>query len=173
MGYSERKNESKGAVQRTFLGLDPHTCYVSPSAASVRLADPQSTAAAAASSVTTNVVANRKSDSNQSEGWNPLFPTDEFLNQIHSERIDEIDYRSLDPSLTLGYYFRNREEFDSFCVDMQLINKEKLAKKIRPLFTIDFAPPVNSPRTYGYEDEEDFDTTHKDAEDEDDEYVFI
>ena len=107
--------------------------------------------------------------------WNPNFPSDEFCNQIHSERIDEVDFKSLDPSLTLGYYFRNKDEFDAFCTDLQIVNQEKVSRKERPLFTIDFAPPPGPGLAYGYDDELDQSLNEGTGEndDDDDEYVFI
>jgi len=119
-----------------------------------------------------NVDEKEKFDSPSME-WNPNFPTDEFCNQIHSERIDEVDFKYLDPSLTLGYYFRTRDEFHAFCTDLQLANQEKVARNERPLFTIDFAPPPELSGggiPYGYDDDLDLNGENND---DDDEYVFI
>ena len=161
-------------VKRAFLGLDPHTCYSSPNPSSVRLSRGGGGGGGVDNNSSLNLDGEGKlgsSSVSEEEEWNPMFPTDEFCNQIHSERIDEVDFKSLDPSLTLGYYFRTRDEFDGFCTDLKLVNQEKVARKERPLFTIDFAPPPGLP--YGCDDDLDLSLNGDTNDDDDDEYVFI
>ena len=45
----------------------------------------------------------------------PPFPSVEIFQQTHVEELQETKASDLDPSLTLGFYFRNKDEFDVFC----------------------------------------------------------
>lgn len=161
-------------MKRAFLvGLDPHTCYPSPSPTSLRLTD--GFASSGAPGVSNGAISGSEclidNDNISSSGqkWNLNFPTDEYCNQLHSERIDEVDFKSLDPSLTLGYYFRTRDEFDQFYADLHMVNQSKLARKERPLFTIDIAPPPRPGLVYDDNNDDEDKSVSKD----DDEYVFI
>lgn len=72
---------------------------------------------------------------------NDPFPTLEHFNQVHVSAFEELDVAQLDPSLALGFYFRSREEFSSFCDQMKATAREKAAVGKNPLFVIEFAPP--------------------------------
>lgn len=181
VGYTEKKEDgSKGPhpPKGAFLGLDPHVCYSSPSPTSVRLSDSHGTTSSVPAGAGSSSCGGSGTDtgvSSHTMQWNPSFPTDELLGQIHTERIDEVDFRSLDPSLTLGYYFRNRYEFTTFCTHLQEVNKDKIARKVRPLFTVENSPPVGRMVTgFGYDDDLDSDPeVGRNSDDDDDEYVFI
>lgn len=45
------------------------------------------------------------------------FPSDKLLKEIHVENLQEMDFSQLDPSVAIAFYFRDRDEFDSFCKD--------------------------------------------------------
>ena len=60
--------------------------------------------------------------------------------QMHQE-LEELAFSQLDPSLALGFYFRNREEFLTFCDDITASNEQKAAAGITPLFSVQYSPP--------------------------------
>ncbi|CAE7578876.1 unnamed protein product, partial [Symbiodinium microadriaticum] len=98
------------------------------------------------------------------------FPSDEHMGQMHQE-LDELVFSQLDPSLALGFYFRNREEFLAFCNDITASNEQKVAAGITPLFSIQYSPPdtefLKGDMFSGGSDDED---GERDPEDE---YVFV
>ena len=59
---------------------------------------------------------------------------------MHQE-LDELAFSQLDPSLALGFYFRTRDEFLTFCNDTTTSNEQKAAAGITPLFSVQYSPP--------------------------------
>lgn len=95
---------------------------------------------------------------------------------MHQSKLEELSFTQLDPSLAIGFYFRNRDEFGSFCSErksydekmMKKINQEDGTKSIgyTPLFTVQYAAA----------DLEYFGSGQSDGEegtDLEDEYVFV
>lgn len=88
---------------------------------------------------------------------------------MHQE-LEELPFAQLDPSLALGFYFRNREEFSAFCNDIKVTNEQKQAAGIVPLFSVQYAPPNTDflgEDMFGGSDNE------GGQSDPEDEYVFI
>lgn len=94
---------------------------------------------------------------------------------MHQSVLEELPFTHLDPSLAIGFYFRNRDEFGSFCSERRGYN-EKMASRVSqdgsksilhtPLFTVQYAPA----------DLEYFGGVQSDGEeasDLEDEYVFV
>lgn len=54
-----------------------------------------------------------------------FFPTEEYLEQIHVDEMDRVDIHRLDPSLTLGFYFRAKDEFDEWVEEVKRLNETK------------------------------------------------
>jgi len=43
------------------------------------------------------------------------FPSPDLFQQTHMGDLQETRFSELDPSLTLGFYFKEQDEFDAFC----------------------------------------------------------
>jgi len=84
------------------------------------------------------------------------FPPPELVAQVHVDELDTLDATRLDPSLTLAFYFRTREEFTQFCDDTRATAERKkqaaavaaggAGKRVavRPaLYAVQVAPPAN------------------------------
>lgn len=50
--------------------------------------------------------------------------------QIHIENLQEMEFTDLDPSIAVAFYFREREEFESFCRDKE--EHEEVLKRFGP-----------------------------------------
>ncbi|CAG8533380.1 7841_t:CDS:10 [Ambispora gerdemannii] len=62
--------------------------------------------------------------------------TDEELATFHCDALRKIHISQLDPSMLLGFYCRNAQEFEAFC--------ERIARTHKPVFTIADEEPVYS-----------------------------
>lgn len=99
---------------------------------------------------------------------------------MHQSRLEELPFRSLDPSLAIGFYFRNRDEFGLFCQQRRVYEDKMMSRKheskddlssssttpYSPLFTVQYAAA----------DLEYYGNGHSDSElnsDLEDEYVFV
>lgn len=168
-GYSQRTSVT-GAVdaagelvqQQSFLGLDPHTCYPTPLYNDVKDYSTSSSAATQppssnnnnythininstfnlSSTTTTNTDTNNRTTNNITNN-NNTFPSLNLLNQLHVDKFEEVDVKSLDPSLALGFYFRTRFEFHEFVHRVKTENEIKLKQGITPLFHIENNPPAD------------------------------
>ena len=119
------------------------------------------------------------------------FPTPELLSQLHVEKLDEVDVKQLDPSLTIGFYFRNEEEFMAFVKQTKKNIELKVSRGITPLYTIEdvfhaASASASAMNLCGFaydDDDDDVDTAaggggggvkkQGGAEGDDDEYVFL
>ena len=101
------------------------------------------------------------------------FPSVEIYQQTHVENLQETKFADLDPSLTLGFYCRNKEDFDSFCRHYTTpANFTSAHSSNVQLFSIEYAAPNISCMDVGNDSEED--ELMKGHEEEDDEdFVFI
>lgn len=126
-----------------------------------------------------------------------LFPSDDFIRQVHVKDFVSLDFKSLDPSLAVGFYFQNRAEFNDFCNETRSRNDAKRASKQTPLYQVEMmkpayleAPEDSADKMAGSGDAEftstrsgaagvlgiasdDFFDEQKDPDEKDDEYVFL
>lgn len=61
--------------------------------------------------------------------------------QVHVTDFDTLDFARLDPSVALGFYFRDRGDFQHFCDEAKAKAARKRAAGIAPLFDVEYAPP--------------------------------
>lgn len=111
------------------------------------------------------------------------FPPMNLINQIHVERLEEVDVSALDPSLALGLYFRTREEFDEFSRETMKHNEWKRSQGITPLYSIEHSPPMeytechhqymNDEENELQDNEDDMCGNDNRNDNDEDEYVFI
>ena len=110
------------------------------------------------------------------------FPSVEEFQRIHIEDLQETKFTQLDPSLTLGFYFRNKEEFDAFCYHYStsppgsMIPPSSYSSGHVQLFSIEYAAPDIS--CVDVENDSDEGTGlhngfNDDDDDDDDDFVFI
>ena len=125
-----------------------------------------------------------------------LFPSDDFIRQVHVKDFVTLDFKSLDPSLAVGFYFQNRSEFNDFCNETRARNDAKKATKQTPLYQIEMMKPAYLDDPEGVSDKlagdsettsstrngavgvlgiasDDFFDEHQDPDEKDDEYVFL
>lgn len=88
--------------------------------------------------------------------------TPTLLHQIHCTSPVSLPFHQLDPSLSIGFYFYNREEFLSFITEYKERLKELKEKNLWPLFHVEQTAPDYSKTFKKYEENDDF-------EEEDDE----
>jgi hypothetical protein len=69
------------------------------------------------------------------------FPSDEMISQVHVPNLEELDLSHLDPSLCVGFYFKTKEEFDSFTVQCRKDNAAKLKAGKTPIVYVEYAAP--------------------------------
>jgi hypothetical protein len=100
---------------------------------------------------------------------------------MHQSSLEELSFRNLDPSLAIGFYFRTRDEFGSFCHQRKLYEEGMVARNkdkdishsfsqgtpYAPLFTIQYAAADLEYYGNGQSDSE---MMNSDIEDE---YVFV
>lgn len=118
----------------TLLGLDPHTVFKNP-------AKPSSSGNPLTRDSTAVVHINYDGNSNQSSDTSGDFVTDEYINQIHVKDFVSLDISQLDPSLAIGFYFSDREDFEQFYEEVKLANELKIVAGRTPLFTVGNSPP--------------------------------
>jgi hypothetical protein len=156
VGYSEKPN-----TKEVFLGLDPHTCFVTPKPEELYFNSPN----------LNSVDITNETLSAQIASFTKL------MNQFHIDKLDEIDLKSLDPSLSLGFYFRTRDEFESFVSQHKSKCQALKAAGKSPLFHIENMPSTQHHDNSKYSnydendglDEEDL----KQVNEEDDDYIFV
>lgn len=78
--------------------------------------------------------------SNPTENGN-IFPSTEYVNQIHTKGMVTLGIDSLDPSLAIGFYFSSRSEFEIFCTTtrQRIMKMQQSGKTI--LYQIEHSPP--------------------------------
>ncbi len=67
--------------------------------------------------------------------------TDEYLRSINCPNTSKMNMTRLDPSLALGFYCRDREDYDRFCESLKLMKEDEKLKKCPQLFTMAEAKP--------------------------------
>lgn len=55
--------------------------------------------------------------------------------------LEELDISRLDPSLCIGFYFNNREEFEAFTAQCRKDNAAKLKSGRTPIVYVEYAAP--------------------------------
>ena len=103
------------------------------------------------------------------------FPSVEIYQQTHVENLQETKFADLDPSLTLGFYCRNKEEFDAFCRHYTTpANITSVHSSNVQLFSIEYAAPSISCMDVGNDSGEDeLMKGNEEENDDDDDFVFI
>jgi len=67
---------------------------------------------------------------------------DEYLRSVQCPTPSQLDFSKIDPSLALGFYCRDRDDFISFCETITQINKASTGARLPELFSIsDLNPP--------------------------------
>ena len=100
------------------------------------------------------------------------FPSVEEYQQTHVEDLQETKFTDLDPSLTLGFYFRNKVEFDAFCKHYTTPASITSGHSSNvQLFSVEFAAPDVSCMDVGNQSD-DGELNNGDEEDDDD-FVFL
>jgi len=67
--------------------------------------------------------------------------SDEYLRSINCPNPSTIKMARLDPSLALGFYCRDREDYDKFCDSLEFMRKDKKFTSHPELFTMAEAKP--------------------------------
>jgi len=67
--------------------------------------------------------------------------SDEYLRSIHCPNGSAMDMTKIDPSLALGFYCRDREDYESFEMSLKAMKEDDELKKYPELFTISDAKP--------------------------------
>lgn len=67
--------------------------------------------------------------------------SDEYLRSINCTNASTMDMTKLDPSLALGFYCRDRKDYESFCESLKDMKDDKRLKGYPELFTIAEAKP--------------------------------
>mmetsp|Transcript_3200 Transcript_3200/g.3473 ORF Transcript_3200/g.3473 Transcript_3200/m.3473 type:complete len:553 (-) Transcript_3200:211-1869(-) len=70
------------------------------------------------------------------------FPTDDYIHQIHVKDFVTLDFKQLDPSLAIGFYFQNRQEFNDFCLSTRAHNDRLRQMKLSPLYSVEHTAPA-------------------------------
>lgn len=96
------------------------------------------------------------------------FPSAEFMIQTQVSELQMLDMTLLDPSVSLAFYFRNREEFLSFCDMTRMQTDRKKEDGRRALYTVQQHKP-----SYVESDWAALGQSDGAASDEEDEYVFV
>ena len=102
-----------------------------------------------------------------------VFPEESLLQQLHSENnLTEMSINKLDPSLAIGFYFRDRQEFDAFCESVACGGRSPKGEESAPLFNMQH---VRATYAAGNFDDMDGDGSEfdKTEDDLDDEYVLV
>jgi Peptidase family C54 len=55
------------------------------------------------------------------------FPTKDVIAQLHVDKLESLHVSRLDPSLSLAFYFRDREEFEGFCEETRAAEEQRKA----------------------------------------------
>lgn len=107
--------------------------------------------------------------------------TDEFLNSVHTQFPDEIAMSRMDPSMTLGFYCRDKSDFEDLCSSMQRWKEQHV--DMPELFTVedsvpDYTANVSSAMNEMLYDGDGFADAFEDSLDQDnasdeDEYVLL
>lgn len=116
-----------GHSQDGLLGLDPHTTF---SAQHSR--DPGASAFSADDA---------SDDEYLSAPAATSFPSDALVNQLHVSRFVTLPFQQLDPSLAVGFCFRDRDAFASFIDGVQRRVQQRLDEQREVLFQAAHAPP--------------------------------
>jgi hypothetical protein len=83
------------------------------------------------------------------------FPKDEYLNQIHVSDFERMDITRLDPSLAIGLYFRDQQEYQQWYDSVAEANVFKNSIGRVPLFHVaKLAPSYHSCSYSGVSDDE-------------------
>ena len=70
-----------------------------------------------------------------------IFPSDDYIHQIHVKDFVTLDIKQLDPSLAIAFYFQNRQEFNTFCSQTRTHNDRLRQRKLSPLYQIEHTAP--------------------------------
>jgi cysteine protease ATG4 len=108
--------------------------------------------------------------------------SDEYLRSINCPNGSAMDMQRIDPSLALGFYCRDREDYESFQLSLKAMREDDELKKYPELFTIadakpNYAADVSSAMMdmMMSSSSQLLDGEHMDGEnrDEDDEYIML
>jgi len=102
--------------------------------------------------------------------------TDDYLRSVHTTNTEAMPLERVDPSLALGFYCKNRGDFDALC--QSLVAWNKLHSKVPELFTMADATPDYSANASSAMHEMMLSMTGEEADDDglisdDDEYVLL
>lgn len=96
------------------------------------------------------------------------FPSADFMTQTQVSELQMLDMTLLDPSVSLAFYFRNREEFLSFCEMTRMQADRKTQDGRRPLYCVQQHKPAYVDSDWAALGQGDGAVS-----DEEDEYVFV
>jgi len=82
---------------------------------------------------------------------------EELIDQIHVNDFERLDFTRLDPSLAIGFYLRDRGEFEEWFAEVKLNNANKVQCGLVPLFHVDTIAPSYHTSSYSYNDDDDDD----------------
>ena len=193
VGYEQGGSGTGSYGSAQLLGLDPHTTF----STSHYLAEPFPSPELSAQ-IHPAVISNYASKVSGAGGAVNISAANATY-ESHSCPPAKLAIDQLDPSIAVGFYFRTREEFDSFCrekmsktpkgVSAGSSTKAKsLASAPSVLYNIEFAPPTYDFSLHEQEEDENgdgggglgggrgvrgFEAGGDGGEDKDDEYVFI
>lgn len=116
-----------GHASDGLLGLDPHTTFSAqhsrdPGASAFSAGDASDDESPAAPSATP-------------------FPSDALAEQLHVSRFVTLPFSQLDPSLAVGFCFRDRDAFAAFVDGVQRRAQQRLSEQREVLFQAAHAPP--------------------------------
>ena len=97
-------------------------------------------------------------------GFGEIFPTDDHLQQIHTNVYEVLSIDKLDPSVVMSFYFRDRMEFSEFYNDYK-----KRQSTRNKLYTIEQYAPSYADDSFAAGSE----FAEADAPNDDDDYVLV
>lgn len=80
---------------------------------------------------------------------------EDYLSQVHVNELEHLDFSRLDPSLTVGFYFHDQDDFDEWFSDVKTLNKSKLDNDETTLFQVDEVAPSYLTNCSAFDDDND------------------
>lgn len=154
-----------GYRDNVLLGLDPHTVFANPpkpppappassiphSRASSAPVSPAvttaaenpytSTTAASGAAAGADAYQHTVDTTGATAAASVNFLSSEYISQVHVPSFVPLNFSQLDPSLTIGFYFENRVQFERFCDETRKSVERKLSIGRTPLFSVQHSPP--------------------------------
>ena len=123
------------------FGLDPHTVQRAPRRRRVSVGPQELNGGGGDDDGVGDTSAAARSRGRRATRTHEIVFTDEYLRSINCSNTSTMDMTRIDPSLALGFYCRDREDYESFCSLLKLMKNDERLKDYPELFTIADAKP--------------------------------